>query len=104
MMISSSSCVSIRTCRVKRPHSRNPNLEELRGSIRRAHSISSLGWMGLLISLVSFVGVAQTPDLPFTVSNPKHKKWPVDEAQRIYFAACERVAKANRPEKPPLHP
>ena len=44
---------------------------------------------------------AQNPDLPFTVSNPKHKKWPVEEAQRIYFAACERVARAIRPEKPP---
>jgi len=57
--------------------------------------------MALLISMISFMGVAQTPDLPFSVSNPKHKKWPVDEAQRIYFAACERVAKAIRPEKPP---
>lgn len=44
---------------------------------------------------------AQTSDLPFTVSNPKHKKWPIEEAQRIYLAACERVARAIRPEKPP---
>jgi hypothetical protein len=56
--------------------------------------------MALLISMINFMAVAQT-DLPFSVSNPKHKKWPVDEAQRIYFAACERVAKAIRPEKPP---
>ena len=44
---------------------------------------------------------AQTSDVPFTVSNPKHKKWPIEEAHRIYFAACELVARAIRPEKPP---
>ena len=44
---------------------------------------------------------AQTSDLPFTVSNPKHKNWPIEEARRIYFAACDRVARAVRPEKPP---
>jgi len=51
--------------------------------------------------MISALGVAQTSELPFSVSNPKHKKWPVDEAERIYFAACDRVAKAIRPEKPP---
>lgn len=48
--------------------------------------------------------VAQS-SLPFEVSNPKHKKWPVDEAGRIYSSACELVARTIRPEKPPhLHP
>jgi hypothetical protein len=43
--------------------------------------------------------------LPFAVSNPKHKKWPADEATRIYFSACEMAARAIRPEQPPhLHP
>ena len=51
--------------------------------------------------MISALGVAQTSELPFSVSNPKHKKWPVDEAQRIYFAACDRVARSIRPEKPP---
>ena len=51
--------------------------------------------MALLICMISFAGMAQTPDLPFRVSNPKHKKWPVDEAERIYFAACDRVALKN---------
>ena len=57
--------------------------------------------IALLISMISWMAVAQAPNLPFTVSNPKHKKWPADEAQRIYFAACDRVARAIRPEKPP---
>ena len=42
---------------------------------------------------------------PFGVSNPKNRKWPVDEATRIYFSACERVARSIRPVNPPhLHP
>jgi hypothetical protein len=44
---------------------------------------------------------AQTSASPFTVTNPKHKKWPVDEASRIYLSACQYVARAIRPEKPP---
>ena len=43
--------------------------------------------------------------LPFDVSNPKHKKWPEAEAARIYNWACDLLARAIRPEKPPeLHP
>jgi len=38
---------------------------------------------------------------PFGVSNPKNKKWPVDEASRIYFSACDRVARTIRPLNPP---
>ena len=38
---------------------------------------------------------------PFGVSNPKNRKWPVDEAVRIYFSACERVARSIRPVNPP---
>jgi len=42
---------------------------------------------------------------PFAVSNPKNRKWPVDEATRIYFSACDRVARSIRPVNPPrLHP
>src|SRR5258708_33729334 len=38
---------------------------------------------------------------PFGVSNPKNRKWPVDEASRIYFSACDRVARSIRPVNPP---
>jgi hypothetical protein len=38
---------------------------------------------------------------PFGVSNPKNKKWPMDEATRIYFSACDRVARSIRPMDPP---
>jgi hypothetical protein len=38
---------------------------------------------------------------PFGVSNPKNKKWPVEEATRIYFSACDRVARTIRPMDPP---
>ena len=46
------------------------------------------------------VSVAQNLT-PFGVSNPKNKKWPVDEAARIYFSACDQVARSIRPENPP---
>jgi hypothetical protein len=43
--------------------------------------------------------------LPFEVSNPGNKKWPVDETLRIYASACDLVARTVRPERPPhLHP
>jgi hypothetical protein len=53
---------------------------------------------------VSSRGWAQS-SLPFEVSNPKNKKWPAEEASRIYDSACARVARAIRPDSPPhLHP
>jgi hypothetical protein len=53
---------------------------------------------------VSSRGWAQS-SLPFEVSNPKKKKWPAEEAGRIYNSACAHVARAIRPESPPhLHP
>jgi hypothetical protein len=70
-------------------------------SNRSAHPIGRITRIALLISMITSMAVAQTQDLPFSVSNPKHKKWPVDEARRIYFAACDRVARTIRPEKPP---
>jgi hypothetical protein len=58
----------------------------------------------LLVAGLCPDGVAQS-SLPFRVSNPKHKKWPGDEASRIYTSACELVARTIRPERPPhLHP
>ena len=43
--------------------------------------------------------------VPFEVSNPKHKKWSSEEAGKIYYSACELLARTVRPEKPPrLHP
>ena len=48
---------------------------------------------------------AQGEPVPFTVSNPKHKKWSSEEAAKIYYSACELLARTVRPEKPPhLHP
>ena len=42
---------------------------------------------------------------PFQVSNPKHKKWSSEEAVKIYYSACDLLARSVRPEKPPrLHP
>ena len=76
-------------------------VENLAISKRSAHPIGKITRIALLISIVTSMAVAQAPDLPFSVSNPKHKKWPVDEARRIYFAACDRVARTIRPEKPP---
>jgi hypothetical protein len=50
------------------------------------------------------VGVTQQAT-PFRVSNPKDQKWAVDEATRIYYSACDRVARSIRPVNPPhLHP
>jgi hypothetical protein len=48
---------------------------------------------------------AQETNLPFEVSNPKHKKLPEAQAMRIYTWACNILARSLRPEKPPeLHP
>ena len=79
----------------------NFDLQNLAPNHPSAHSIGKARWIGLLILMISSMAAAQTPDSPFSVSNPKHKRWPADEAQRIYFAACDRVARAIRPEKPP---
>lgn len=69
---------------------------------RSAHSFAKASWIAFLVSMMSSMALAQTSNLSFGVSNPKHKKWPADEAQRIYVAACDRVARTIRPEKPPL--
>jgi hypothetical protein len=69
---------------------------------RSAHSLGRVIWIALLVSMMSSMALGQSSDLSFSVSNPKHKKWPADEAQRIYVAACDRVARTIRPEKPPL--
>lgn len=68
---------------------------------RSAPSLGKATWIVLLVSMISSMALTQTSDLSFSVSNPKHKKWPADEAQRIYVAACDRVARTIRPEKPP---
>lgn len=57
-----------------------------------------------LIAALSFTAVAQT-NLSFEVSNPKQKNWSPEQAERIYSSACDLLARAVRPEKPPqLHP
>jgi hypothetical protein len=60
--------------------------------------------MGTGVNGSAQASVAQNT-APFGVSNPKNKKWPADEATRIYFSACDRVARSIRPMDPPrLHP
>jgi hypothetical protein len=61
-------------------------------------------FLTVFLAGVSSRGWAQS-SLPFEVSNPKNKKWPADQANRIYDSACAHVARAIRPESPPhLHP
>jgi hypothetical protein len=56
--------------------------------------------LALVLSLLCVSAGAQDAP-PFDVSNPKHKKWPIEEAARIYRSACALVARTVRPEKPP---
>ena len=68
------------------------------------------GWRGALTALVvagvvvgfSANGLGQAGASPFEVSNPKHLKWPVEQAGRIYLLACDLVARSLRPDKPPM--
>jgi hypothetical protein len=74
--------------------------------IARGHRRNALlGACFLLLMGTAANGSAQTsvqPNAaPFGVSNPKNKKWPMDEASRIYYAACDRVARTIRPADPP---
>src|SRR5882724_4863650 len=59
-----------------------------------------------LMLVLAFPTAAHAQDsLPFAVSNPKHQKWGMEEAGRIYLSACALVARTVRPERPPhLHP
>jgi len=45
--------------------------------------------------------IASSSTTPFEVSNPKHKKWPETEAERIYTSACDLLARSVHPEHPP---
>lgn len=56
----------------------------------------------LLGSTVASTAIYAEDIAPFAVSNPKNKKWPAEEATRIYFSTCELVARTVRPEKPPV--
>jgi hypothetical protein len=79
-----------------------PALLLQRHSRPRRAALSAI--LGLILVGAGSIGAAQDA-LPFEVSNPTNRKLPADEASRIYFSACERVAQALRPEKPPhLHP
>jgi len=78
-------------------------------SSRRANLLGSHGSRhGLLVVAVVAtlsLGCLAQDAPPFEVSNPKHKKWPAEEASRIYASACDLVARRVRPERPPhLHP
>lgn len=74
------------------------NLMAKRHTRQVALSACLLLLMGAAGSAQSGVGQEATP---FGVSNPKNKKWPVEEATRIYFSACDRVARTIRPTDPP---
>lgn len=63
-------------------------------------NICRLLFLGVLLAILSCSSLAQTP-LPFAVVNPHNKKWSAEEAQRIYLAACNLVARRIRPERPP---
>jgi hypothetical protein len=66
---------------------------------------TSWAWQAALLTVGFICSVfAQGEPVPFTVSNPKHKKWSSEEAGKIYYSACELLARTFRPEKPPrLH-
>jgi hypothetical protein len=82
-----------------------PPLRHLLHHRRHFHKAVSVGFLTLLtIGFTSSVFAQQEP-VPFEVANPKHKKWSSEEAGKIYYSACELLARAVRPEKPPrLHP
>ncbi len=56
--------------------------------------------MVLLLISAAF-GCAQQAALQIEVSNPGNKKYPSAEAALIYESACDLLARAIRPEKPP---
>ena len=68
---------------------------------RQLTKVIVLGMIVVGLLAAGQIARAQTSETPFTVSNPKHKKWPADQARRIYFTGCELVARTVRPEKPP---
>jgi hypothetical protein len=76
------------------------------GARSKNHFAPTAVGLSLFLVILALAGncAAQIP-LPFQVSNPKHEKWPQEEAVKIYFSACDQAARAVRPEKPPqLHP
>lgn len=80
------------------------SMEPLFGNAeRRASAIPAGRIYKILLAVVMTVGACSWGEdaLPFAVSNPKHKKWPPEEAARIYVSACDLVARTVRPEKPP---
>jgi len=64
------------------------------------------GYACLMLLVAGFVSGAFAQDaVPFEVSNPKHKQWSSEQAGKIYYSACDLLARTVRPEKPPrLHP
>ena len=73
-------------------------------SARLVQQTFVLTFLLIMVGASGHTAAAQNA-LPFEVSNPKNKKWPTDEALRIYSSACSLVARTVRPERPPhLHP
>ena len=74
------------------------------GARRLLHKIAGFAFLLLLTAGLTSGAFAQEA-VPFEVSNPKHKKWSPEEAGKIYYSACDLLARTVRPEKPPhLHP
>ncbi len=72
---------------------------------RYFHKIVSIVFLTILTVGLAGSAFGQGEPVPFEVSNPKHKEWPSEEAGKIYYSACELLARTVRPEKPPrLHP
>lgn len=88
--------VRLQRLQIKRP--------DVFGSSRLLHEIA--GYACLMLLTAGFVSSAFAQEaVPFEVSNPKHKKWSSEEASKIYYSACDLLARTVRPEKPPrLHP
>ena len=87
--------------RLQRLQSKRPDVF---GPSRLLHEIA--GYACLMLLAAGFVSGAFAQEaVPFEVSNPKHKKWSSEEASKIYYSACDLLARTVRPEKPPhLHP
>ena len=88
--------IELQRLQSKRPH--------LFGLSRFLHKTAGYAFLMLLTAGFASGAFAQE-SVPFEVSNPKHKKWSSEEAGKIYYFACDLLARTIRPEKPPrLHP
>jgi len=69
-----------------------------RGTANRGRALLLALAICTIFSFSKTTGQAQE-GLPFQVSNPRHLKWPVEQAARIYSFACELVSRSMGREK-----